>query len=313
MAHTHTHTDTDMAGKGMDHAGRLTTTLILTGTIFVAEVVGAVVTGSLALLVDAGHMMTDVSVLAASTLTAYLMRRRPNNARTWGWARLEVITAAGGGVLLLFVGLYALVEAGMRLFGAESDTIHDVRLLLFFGLLGLAANVGSILVLRARSGDNMNMRAAFLEVCNDALGSVAVIVSAVVMMTTGWDGFDAIAGAFIALLMIPRAFILVRDAMRVLLEETPEGLDLDKVREHLQQVPHVIAVHDLHASVVATGMPILTAHVIVDRDMTMEQAGEVLHRMQDCLREHFPVSIPHTTFQLEPEGYTSESASRIHS
>ncbi|PAU66969.1 cation diffusion facilitator family transporter [Bifidobacterium criceti] len=308
MAHTHGHG----GHGGMEHTGRLMTTLILTGTIFVAEVVGAVVTGSLALLVDAGHMMTDVSVLAASTATAFLMKRKPDNARTWGWARLEVITAAGGGILLLFVGLYALIEAGMRLFGAESDTIHDVRLLLFFGILGLAANIGSILVLRAQAGDNMNMRAAFLEVCNDALGSVAVIVSAVVMMTTGWDGFDAIAGAFIALLMIPRAYVLVRDAMRVLLEETPEGLDLDEVRRHLQGVPHVIAVHDLHASVVATGMPILTAHIVVDGRMTMEQEGQVLHQLQDCLREHFPVSIPHTTFQLEPQGYTSDSSSQFH-
>lgn len=308
MAHTHGHG----GHGGMEHTGRLMTTLILTGTIFVAEVVGAVVTGSLALLVDAGHMMTDVSVLAASTATAFLMKRKPDNARTWGWARLEVITAAGGGILLLFVGLYALVEAGMRLFGAESDTVHDVRLLLFFGILGLAANIGSILVLRAQAGDNMNMRAAFLEVCNDALGSVAVIVSAVVMMTTGWDGFDAIAGAFIALLMIPRAYVLVRDAMRVLLEKTPDGLDLDEVRRHLQGVPHVIAVHDLHASVVATGMPILTAHIVVDGQMTMEEEGQVLHQLQDCLREHFPVSIPHTTFQLEPQGYTSDSSAQFH-
>ncbi|MEE0654782.1 cation diffusion facilitator family transporter [uncultured Bifidobacterium sp.] len=308
MAHTHGHG----GHGGMEHTGRLMTTLILTGTIFVAEVVGAVVTGSLALLVDAGHMMTDVSVLAASTATAFLMKRKPDNARTWGWARLEVITAAGGGILLLFVGLYALVEAGMRLFGAESDTVHDVRLLLFFGILGLAANIGSILVLRAQAGDNMNMRAAFLEVCNDALGSVAVIVSAVVMMTTGWDGFDAVAGAFIALLMIPRAYVLVRDAMRVLLEKTPDGLDLDEVRRHLQGVPHVIAVHDLHASVVATGMPILTAHIVVDGQMTMEEEGQVLHQLQDCLREHFPVSIPHTTFQLEPQGYTSDSSAQFH-
>lgn len=308
MAHTHGHG----GHGGMEHTGRLMTTLILTGTIFVAEVVGAVVTGSLALLVDAGHMMTDVSVLAASTATAFLMKRKPDNARTWGWARLEVITAAGGGILLLFVGLYALVEAGMRLFGAESDTVHDVRLLLFFGILGLAANIGSILVLRAQAGDNMNMRAAFLEVCNDALGSVAVIVSAVVMMTTGWDGFDAVAGAFIALLMIPRAYVLVRDAMRVLLEKTPDGLDLDEVRRHLQGVPHVIAVHDLHASVVATGMPILTAHIVVDGQMTMEEEGQVLHQLQDCLREHFPVSIPHTTFQLEPQGYTSDGSAQFH-
>ncbi|MEE1296032.1 MAG: cation diffusion facilitator family transporter [Bifidobacterium sp.] len=306
--HSHSHVPADAAA----HSKSLMTTLCLTGTVFVAEVVGAVVTGSLALLVDAGHMLTDVSVLAASTVTAVLMKRKPDKSRTWGWARLEVITAAGGALVLLFVGLYALVEAGMRLFGHAGDEVHDVRLLLFFGILGLAANIGSILVLRAQSGDNMNMRAAFLEVCNDALGSVAVIISAVVMMATGWDGVDAIAGALIALLMIPRAVRLLRDAMRVLLEETPRGLDLDKVREHLSHVPHVLAVHDLHASTVATGQPILTAHIVVEPTLTMAQAGQVLRDCQDCLRGHFPVSVGHTTFQLEPQGYTSASATDIH-
>ena len=284
MAHQH---GTGTAAHTAGHHQRLLTTLVLTGTIFVAEVIGAAVTGSLALLVDAGHMLTDVSVLAASTVTAFMMRRKPTKSRTWGWARLEVITAAAGGLLLLFVGLYALVEAVMRLTGQEADGIKDVRLLLFFGVLGL-------------------------EVVNDALGSVAVIVSAVVMMATGWDGFDAVAGGVIALMMIPRAYVLVRDAMRVLLEETPTGLDLDQVRAHLEGVDHVIAVHDLHASTVASGMPILTAHVIVDKQMTMEEAGRVLEQLQLCLCEHFPVSVPHTTFQLEPEGYTGPGAAQIH-
>lgn len=309
MGHSHVHNH-GISGAG--HQERLVTTLILTATVFIAEVVGAVITSSLALLVDAGHMLTDVSVLAVSTITAVLMRKKPDNERTWGWARLEVLTAAGGGLVLLFVGLYALVEAGMRLFGGAGETIHDIRLLLFFGILGLVANIGSIIVLRAQAGDNMNMRAAFLEVCNDALGSLAVIVSAVVMITTGWDGVDAIAGALIALLMIPRACRLVADALHVLLEEVPDGLDLEEVRKHLQSVEHVQAVHDLHSSVVATGMPILTAHIVVDSDITMEEAGQILHQLQDCLRKHFPVSIPHTTFQLEPLGYTSASAQEIH-
>lgn len=308
MAHQHSHSVTSSVG----HHQRLATTLVLTGVVFIAEVIGAAVTGSLALLVDAGHMLTDVSVLAASTVTAFLMRRQPNKDRTWGWARLEVITAAAGGMLLLFVGLYALVEAGIRLAGTESDNVHDIRLLLAFGILGLAANIGSMFVLRAQAHDNLNMRAAFLEVINDALGSVAVIISAVVMMTTGWDGVDAIAGGLIAVLMIPRAYTLIRDAMRVLLEETPQGLDLDQVRIHLEHVPHVIAVHDLHASTVASGMPIVTAHIVVDPHMTMEQAGAVLDQCQACLRDDFEVSIPHTTFQLEPQGYTTPSADQFH-
>lgn len=313
MAHNHAGVDATTAASGAEHQKRLMMSLGLTSTVFIAEVVSAIVTGSLALLVDAGHMLTDMSVLIASTVTAVLMQRKPSNKRTWGWARLEVLTAAVGALVLLIVGIYALVEAGMRLFGGAADEVHDVRLLLFMGILGLAANVGSIFILAGQSEDNMNMKAAFLEVVNDALGSVAVIASAVVMMLTGWDGFDAIAGGLIALLMIPRAVKLLRDALKVLLEETPDGLNLDEVRTHLENIPHVVAVHDLHASTVSTGMPMLMAHVVVEPGMSMDQAANVLSQLQDCLREHFPVSIPHTTFQLEPQGYRSPSAEQLHS
>lgn len=294
------------------HQKRLIATLALTGTVFLAEALAAFLTGSLALLVDAGHMLTDISVLTASTITAILMRRKPSSHRTWGWARLEVLTAAVGAVVLLIVGLYALVEAGMRLFGGRPGDVNDIGLLLFIGILGLSANIGSILILASQREDNMNMKAAFLEVMNDALGSFAVILSALVMISTGWREFDAIAGGIIALMMIPRAVKLLAKAVKVLLEETPEGLDLDAVRAHLERVPHVVAVHDLHASTVATGMPILMAHVVVEQGLSMNQAAEILTQLQDCLREHFPVSIPHTTFQLEPEGYSTASAGELH-
>ncbi|KAA8824859.1 cation transporter [Bifidobacterium reuteri] len=311
MSHDHSSTSVTQSAA-QAHQRRLMATLTVTGTVFVVEVVSAVLTGSLALLVDAGHMLTDMSVLIASTVTAVLMRRKPNNLRTWGWARLEVLTAAAGALVLMIVGVYALVEAGMRLFGQSTTRVEDVNLLLFVGVLGLTANVVSIFILASQREDNMNMKAAFLEVMNDALGSVAVVVSALVMMSTGWNGFDAVAGGVIALLMIPRAIKLLHNAVRVLLEETPKGLDLDAVREHMEHVPHVIAVHDLHASTVSTGMPILMAHVVVDKNLNMEQAAQVLAQLQDCLREHFPVSVPHTTFQLEPEGYSTQSAEELH-
>lgn len=311
MAHDHAHGS--IANTGAEHQKRLMMSLGLTSTVFIAEVISAVITESLALLVDAGHMLTDMSVLIASTVTAILMQRKPSNKRTWGWARLEVLTASVGALILLIVGIYALVEAGMRLFGGSADEVNDVRLLLFMGILGLAANIGSIFILASQSEDNMNMKAAFLEVMNDALGSVAVIVSASVLICTGWAGFDAVAGGIIALMMIPRAIKLLRNAVRVLLEETPNGLDLDEVRSHLEQVPHVVAVHDIHASIVSTGMPIFMAHVVVEQGLTMKEAAEILAQLQDCLREHFPVSVPHTTFQLEPEGYSSTSKSEMHS
>ena len=298
-------------GGGSAHRRQLLTTLALTGSVFVAEVVGALVTRSLALLVDAGHMMTDMAVLIASTVTAVLMERRPTNRRTWGWSRLEVITAAGGALVLLAVGIYAIVEAVLRLWSPGRDQVHQQGLLLFFGLLGLAANVGSILVLASGHKDNLNMRAAFLEVVNDALGSVAVLVSAVVMMITGWAGFDAVAGALIALLMIPRAIKLLASSVSVLLEETPADLDMANVRKHLEGVPGVLEVHDLHANSVSTGLPQLTAHVVVRQGTTAVESERILTSMQRCLREHFPVSVEHTTFQIEPQGHRDSSGEHL--
>ena len=298
-------------GGGSAHRRQLLTTLALTGSVFVAEVVGALVTRSLALLVDAGHMMTDMAVLIASTVTAVLMDRRPTNRRTWGWSRLEVITAAGGALVLLAVGIYAIVEAVLRLWSPGRDQVHQQGLLLFFGLLGLAANVGSILVLASGHKDNLNMRAAFLEVVNDALGSVAVLVSAVVMMITGWAGFDAVAGGLIALLMIPRAIKLLASSVSVLLEETPADLDMAKVRKHLEGVPGVLEVHDLHANSVSTGLPQLTAHVVVRQGTTAVENERILTSMQRCLRDHFPVSVEHTTFQIEPQGHRDSSGEHL--
>lgn len=299
-------------GKAKEHQTRLMVTLGLTLTIFAVEVVGAVITGSLALLVDCAHMLTDVAVLTASTITAVLMRRKPNKERTWGWARLEPITAGLGALILMAVGVYALVEAVLRLAGFSRDEVQSVGMLLGFGVLGLVFNVISVFVLSGQHKDNMNMRAAFLETMNDALGSFTVVISAIVIMTTGWHGFDALAGAVIALLIVPRAFVLMKNAVKVLLEETPEGLDLDEVRNHMKSVDHVIDVHDVHASTVATGMPILTAHVVVEPGLTMEQGADILHRLHTCLTEHFSVSIPHTTFQLEPLGFSQAQSEEIH-
>lgn len=298
-------------GGGSAHRRELLTTLALTGSVFVAEVVGALVTRSLALLVDAGHMMTDMAVLIASTVTAVLMERRPTNRRTWGWSRLEVITAAGGALVLLAVGIYAIVEAVLRLWSPGRDQVHQQGLLLFFGILGLAANVGSILVLASGHKDNLNMRAAFLEVVNDALGSVAVLISALVMMATGWAGFDAVAGGLIALLMIPRAIKLLASSVSVLLEETPPELDMAKVRKHLEDVPGVLEVHDLHANSVSTGLPQLTAHVIVRQGTSAVENERILTSMQRCLRDHFPVSVEHTTFQIEPQGHRDSSGEHL--
>lgn len=281
---------------------RLTIAFTITASILVAEVVGAILTNSLALLVDAAHMLTDAGGLATALIAAHLARRPATAKRTWGFARAEVLSATAQAAVLLAVGLFVLVEGVQRLFAPPEIASAG---LLTFGVIGLVGNIASILVLVSGRNANFNLRAAFLEVVNDALGSVAVIVAAIVITVTGWGGADAVAGLLIGVLILPRAFKLLRETVNVLLETTPAGLDLDAVRQHLLDQDRVADVHDLHASQIATGLPVLTAHVIVDREsFTDGTLPTLLDELQTCVAGHFDVSIEHSTFQLEPAGHT---------
>ena len=288
-------------GSVTTHRGPLVVAFAITSTILVAEVIGALWTGSLALLVDAGHMVTDAAGLGMALIAASLALRPPTPERTWGFRRAEVLAAGAQATVLLGVGLYAFVEGVRRLY--EPHEVSSTGLLIF-GIVGLAGNIVSMLVLSSGRVANLNMRAAFLEVVNDALGSVAVIISAIIITTTGWVRIDAITGMLIAALIVPRAITILREAGHILLESTPKGLNLDDVRAHVLAVRHVQDVHDLHASTIATGLPVLTAHVVLDEAcFTDGHAAEMLAHLQDCVAEHFDVSIGHSTFQLEPPGH----------
>jgi len=288
-------------GSVTTHRGPLVVAFAITSTILVAEVIGALWTGSLALLVDAGHMFTDAAGLGVALIAASLTLRPPTPERTWGFRRAEVLAAGAQATVLLGVGLYAFVEGVRRLY--EPHEVSSTGLLIF-GIVGLAGNIVSMLVLSSVRVANLNMRAAFLEVVNDALGSVAVIISAIIITTTGWVRIDAITGMLVAALIVPRAITILREAGHILLESTPKGLNLDDVRAHMLAVRHVQDVHDLHASTIATGLPVLTAHVVLDEAcFTDGHAAEILAHLQDCVAEHFDVSIEHSTFQLEPPGH----------
>lgn len=281
---------------------RLTIAFTITASILVAEVVGAILTNSLARHQPAAHMLTDAGGLATALIAAHLARRPATAKRTWGFARAEVLSATAQAAVLLAVGLFVLVEGVQRLFAPPEIASAG---LLTFGVIGLVGNIASILVLVSGRNANFNLRAAFLEVVNDALGSVAVIVAAIVITVTGWGGADAVAGLLIGVLILPRAFKLLRETVNVLLETTPAGLDLDAVRQHLLDQDRVADVHDLHASQIATGLPVLTAHVIVDREsFTDGTLPTLLDELQTCVAGHFDVSIEHSTFQLEPAGHT---------
>ena len=299
MSHDHDH---HAGPAALADRRRLALVLTITGTVLVAEVVGAILTGSLALLADAGHMLTDAAGLVIALVAAHLVTRPATSHRTWGFQRAETLAAAAQALLLLGVGTYVFVEAVRRL--VEPPEVASVGMLVF-GVVGLVGNAVSIGVLARSRSANLNLRAAFLEVLNDALGSVAVIVAAVVIITTGWTRADALVSLLIAVLILPRTVVLLRDTTRVLLESTPVGLDLNEVRSHLLEVPHVQAVHDLHASQIATGLPVLSAHVVVDDDCFHDgHIPRLLDQLQACVAEHFPVSVEHSTFQFEQATHT---------
>ena len=310
MSGGHSH-DHGGGGNPADHRRRLAVVLALTSTVLIVEVVGALVSGSLALLADAGHMLTDTAGLAIALIAATLAMRPATPKRTWGYRRAEVLGATLQAAALLAVGAYVLIEGVRRLFEPEEIATTAV---LVFGMVGLIANaIGIFILTRGGRSSNVNMRAAFLEVLNDTLGSVAVLISAVVITLTGWLQADAVASLFIAVLIIPRTLKLLRETVSVLLEATPPGLDLDEVRAHLLDVPHVLDVHDLHASQITSELPVLTAHVVIEDSCFQDgHAPQVLDQLQACLAEHFPVSVEHSTFQLESPAHASHEASAHH-
>lgn len=291
MSHDHDH------GTATTNRRKLAWAFGITAAILVAEVIGAILTGSLALLVDAAHMLTDSTGLLLALSAATLVMRKPTAKRTWGFRRAEVLSATLQSTLLLGVGIYALIDGARRLFDPPAIAGGG---LLVFGIIGLLGNLASMLILASGKDDNLNMRAAFLEVANDALGSVAVIISAIVISTTGWVQADSIAAMLIAALIIPRALKLLGETTHILLESTPRGLDLEDVRAHLVAHPLVLEVHDLHASQIASTLPILSAHVVVeDQAFHTGAAATLLGELQSCVAEHFEVSIEHSTFQIE--------------
>jgi len=290
--HGHDHQHDHRAGG---HSRRLAVVLALTTTALLVELVGAAVSGSLALLADAGHALTDAAGLALALVAAALAKRPATPQRTWGFRRAEVLAAAAQAAVLLGVGVFVLVEAVRRL--VDPPEVASTAMIVF-GVVGLLANGAGIAVLAGSRGENLNMRAAFLEVVNDALGSAAVLVAAACIAWFGWLRADAVASLIIGALILPRTWRLLRETVDVLLESTPRGLDLAAVRARLLSVPHVEDVHDLHASQLATDLPVLTAHVVVD-DSCFHDAHlpELLDQLQQCLADDFDVE--HSTLQFE--------------
>jgi cobalt-zinc-cadmium efflux system protein len=271
--------------------GRLLTVFGLTLAIFAVEAIGGFASNSLALLADAGHMLTDVAGIGLALLAIWIGARPADPERSFGYQRLEILAAIVNALLLFGVGAFILFEAVRRL--AQPSEVAS-GLMIAVALVGLAGNGASLWLLRDAQSQSLNARGAFLEVLSDFAGSAAVIVAGLVIVLTGFAVADAIASMIIGVLIFPRTWRLLRDAVDVLLEATPKGLDMGLVRSHILEAPGVTEVHDLHVWTITSGMNVVSAHVIVEPDA---RPAAVLDHLCDCLSGFF--DIEHSTFQIE--------------
>ncbi|MFB6609539.1 cation diffusion facilitator family transporter [Agromyces sp. NPDC056379] len=304
MAHDHDHAATA-------NRTRLWIAIAIIGAFLVVQVIGAVFSGSLALLADAGHMTSDLIGLVVALVAAFVAARPATDRQTYGYRRAEVFGALVNGVILVVVAVSVAIGAVGRLVSGAEGEAHEVQgvPMLVVAAIGLVANVAAMLVLRGGAKDSINLRGAYLEVLGDLIGSALVIAAALVIVVTGWDAADPIASLLIAALIVPRALSLLRDVARVLFESAPKDTDVAEIRAHILRTNGVVAVHDVHVWAITSGSHVFSAHVEVEPEVFASgRTGELLDELGGCLSEHFDVE--HSTFQLEPAGRAEQEQSR---
>jgi cobalt-zinc-cadmium efflux system protein len=277
----------------------LTVVLAISSAILAAEVAGALLSGSLALLADAGHMLVDIGAIAGSLIAIRLAARPETGMHTYGLKRAEILAAAANGLALLVVAAVVGFEAIVRL-------VHPgpVRggILIVVASVGVAVNLAATLVMTRANRRSLNIEGAFRHILTDLYGFIGTLIAGIVIVVSGFDRADAVASLLVVGLMLKASVELLRPALRILLEATPEDIDLEEVRRHLLELPEVQSVHDLHAWTLTSSLPILTAHVVVTDDcLNSGEAGRVLDHLQDCLSGHFDVA--HSTLQFESAGH----------
>ena len=265
-------------------------------TAFMAgEVIVAVLSGSLALLSDAGHMLADVGAIAGALWAISLAARPPSGKWTYGLKRAEILSAAGNGITLLVVSGIVTAEAISRLIHPPAV---DGGPVIAVAVAGIVVNVAASGVLARGNRSSLNVEGAFRHVLTDLYGFIGTLIAGIIIVTTGYTRADAIASLIVVALMVKAAWELLRDSGRVLLEAAPENMDLEDLRAHLARVPHVLGVHDLHAWTVTSGLPALSAHIVIEDSCFNDgHAPRLLDQLQECLAGHF--DIEHSTFQLE--------------
>jgi cobalt-zinc-cadmium efflux system protein len=273
--------------------GRLSATLALTCGFLVVEVAGALWSGSLALLADAGHMLADAAGLGLALFAIWVAGRPPTPAKTYGYYRAEILAALVNAIVLLAVAAGILLETYRRVL-APPDILGGPMLAV--AAVGLAVNLACAFLLHGDAASSLNVRAAYLDVLGDALSSLGVVIAAAVVIATGWTLADPLVSGAIALVIVPRTWRLLRQAVNVLLEGTPAHLDLHEIEEAMRLVPGVRRVHDLHVWTLTSGREAMSAHVVVDDVRESERLLETLHAVL-----HARFGIDHTTIQLETE------------
>ncbi|MFK3794021.1 cation diffusion facilitator family transporter [Pseudomonas piscis] len=282
------------------HERKLWMALGLTGSFMIAEVIGAFVTGSLALLSDAAHMLTDTLALAISLVAIQVAKRPADRKRTFGYARFEILAAAFNALLLFVVAFYILFEAWQRL--QAPPEIQSTGMLVI-AVLGLIVNLISLSLLASGSSQSLNVKGAYLEVWSDMLGSLGVILAALVIMYTGWGWVDSLVAAAIGLWVLPRTWTLLRESTNVLLQGVPEGIDIDQVEQGIRGVPGVSDVHDLHIWALTSGKNVLSAHLVAQVGSRDEQA--ILAEVSELVQERFEIA--HVTLQVEQSGFHEQA------
>ncbi|KSV73484.1 hypothetical protein N185_20580 [Sinorhizobium sp. GW3] len=272
---------------------RLWASLGLTGGFMLAEVVGGILTGSLALISDAMHMLTDTAALAIALVAIHVGRRPSDLLRTYGYARFEILAAAFNALLLLGVAFYILYEAWKRL--SEPQEIQSGSMLVI-AVVGLLVNLASMRLLTSHKDESLNVKGAYLEVWSDMLGSLAVIVGAVVIWLTGWQWVDSLLAVGIGFMVFPRTWVLLKECVNILLEGVPPGMRLADVHATIAAVPGVASVHDLHLWAITQSQPSLTAHAVLADGADAET---VRRAIEEQLRATF--DLHHTTLQMERE------------
>lgn len=294
--HGHSHGLEGASTATGKHRKRLVLALSITLVVFVVQLIGALISHSLSLLADAGHMLTDATGVTIALIASIIAGLPATSKRTFGYLRVEILAALLNGVVLGVIAVVIVVQAIAR-FG--SDVEIQSGPMLIAAIIGAVANLASLLILQGGQKESLNIRGAYLEVLGDLLGSVLVIIAGLIIMFTGWTLADQLASFLIAALILPRAFSLLREVVDVLLEAVPRGLNVQAVRTHMLAVPGVTEVHDVHAWTITSGVPAFSAHVtIADESWTERGYHAILDELKACLMTHF--GLTHSTLQLEP-------------